>query len=86
VIGGYTPGNPFDALIVGYHEGEQILYAAKVRNGFAPLVRREVATKFKGLQTNTCPFANLYLPLQRVPLQRVGISPCSGSDQRNPLI
>ena len=34
VIGGYTPGNPFDALIVGYYEGERLLYAAKVRNGF----------------------------------------------------
>src|SRR4029450_1034006 len=25
VIGGYTPGNPFDSLIVGYYEGEQFL-------------------------------------------------------------
>jgi DNA ligase D-like protein (predicted ligase) len=59
VIGGYTPGNPFDALIVGYYEGERLQYAAKVRNGFVPLVRREVATKFKGLEIDTCPFANL---------------------------
>jgi len=59
VIGGYTPGNPFDALIVGYYEGGRFLYAAKVRNGFVPLVRREMATKFKGLETDTCPFANL---------------------------
>jgi len=33
VIGGYTPGNPFDALIVGYYEGQRLLYAAKVRDG-----------------------------------------------------
>ena len=59
VIGGYTPGNPFDALIVGYYEGETLLYAAKVRNGFVPLVRREVASRFKGLEIDTCPFANL---------------------------
>jgi DNA ligase D-like protein (predicted ligase) len=59
VIGGYTPGNPFDALIVGYYEGGKLLYAAKVRNGFVPLVRREVERKFKGLEVNTCPFANL---------------------------
>ncbi len=59
VIGGYTPGSPFDALIVGYYEGERLLYAAKVRNGFVPLVRREVASKFKGLEIDTCPFANL---------------------------
>jgi bifunctional non-homologous end joining protein LigD len=59
VIGGYTPGNPFDALIVGYYEGEQFLYAAKVRNGFVPQLRREVATRFKGLEIDSCPFANL---------------------------
>ena len=59
MIGGYTPGNPFDALIVGYYEGERLLYAAKVRNGFVPQVRREVASKFKGLEIDTCPFANL---------------------------
>jgi len=59
VIGGYTPGNPFDALIVGYYEGERLLYAAKVRNGFVPLVRREVASRLKGLEIETCPFANL---------------------------
>src|SRR6266498_1080701 len=59
VIGGYTPGNPFDALIVGYYEGEKLLYAAKVRNGFVPLVRREVASRFKGLEIDTSPFANL---------------------------
>jgi ATP-dependent DNA ligase len=59
VIGGYTPGNPFDALIVGYYEGGKLLYAAKVRNGFVPLVRREVASRFKVLEIDTCPFANL---------------------------
>jgi bifunctional non-homologous end joining protein LigD len=43
VIGGYTGGNPFDALIVGYYDGNELLYAAKVRNGFVSQVRREVA-------------------------------------------
>ena len=59
VIGGYTPGNPFDALIVGYYEGDDLMYAAKVRNGFVPRVRREIAQKFAGLEENSCPFANL---------------------------
>lgn len=31
VIGGYTPGKPFDSLIVGYYDGDGLLYAAKVR-------------------------------------------------------
>jgi ATP-dependent DNA ligase len=32
---GYTPGNPFHALIVGYYEGDKPYYVGKVRNGFA---------------------------------------------------
>jgi hypothetical protein len=39
--------------------GQAILYAAKVRNGFVPIVRREVARRFNGLEIDTCPFANL---------------------------
>jgi ATP-dependent DNA ligase len=52
VIGGYVPDNPFDSIIVGYYRDGKLLYAAKVRNGFVPNTRREVAA-------NTCPFANL---------------------------
>lgn len=59
VIGGYTPDHPFDALIVGYHEGEELYYVGKVRNGFVPRVRKEVHRNFKGLETDACPFANL---------------------------
>jgi len=59
VIGGYAPGNPFDAVIVGYYEGDKLYYAAKVRNGFVPRVRQEVYQRFKGLETDTCPFRNL---------------------------
>jgi bifunctional non-homologous end joining protein LigD len=33
VIGGYTPGNPLDAIIVGYYDDGKLLYAAKVKNG-----------------------------------------------------
>jgi bifunctional non-homologous end joining protein LigD len=56
VIGGYTPGNPFDALIVGVYNGDRLNFVAKVRNGFVPHVRREVFKSFKGLETATCPF------------------------------
>jgi len=59
VIGGYTPGNPFDALIVGYYEGDKLFYVGKVRNGFVPKVRRVVARKLKALEIETCPFDNL---------------------------
>jgi ATP-dependent DNA ligase len=35
------------------------MFAEKVRNGFVPHLRREVAERFKGLETDDCPFANL---------------------------
>jgi len=59
VIGGYTPDHPFDALIVGYYKDSDLYYVGKVRNGFVPQVRREVYRKFKGLEIDACPFANL---------------------------
>jgi len=59
VIGGYVPDNPFDSIIVGYYQDGKLLYAAKVRNGLVSHTRREVAAKLKGLEVNTCPFANL---------------------------
>ena len=52
VIGGYTPDNPLDALIVGYYEGDKLIFVSKVRNGFVPRLRREVWSKLKGLETN----------------------------------
>jgi bifunctional non-homologous end joining protein LigD len=59
VIGGYTPDNPLDALIVGYYVGDKRMYASEVRNGFVPRLRREVWSKLKHLQPDTCPFAKL---------------------------
>lgn len=41
------------------YEGDRLIYAAKVRNGFVPQVRHEVASRFKGLEIDACPFANL---------------------------
>jgi DNA ligase D-like protein (predicted ligase) len=59
VVGGYTPGNPFDALIVGFYQGKDLLFAARVRAGFVPATRREVLAEIKGLKTSKCPFVNL---------------------------
>ncbi len=59
VIGGYTPDNPLDALIVGYYESDKLIFASKVRNGFVPRLRREVWSKLKDLETDKCPFFNL---------------------------
>ena len=44
---GYTPDNPLDALIVGYYEGDNLMFATEVRNGFVPRLPREVWRKLK---------------------------------------
>jgi bifunctional non-homologous end joining protein LigD len=63
VIGGYLPaGRTFDALLVGYYEGDRLLFIAKVRNGFVPETRAQVMRRFAGLETDVCPFANLPEP------------------------
>ncbi|MGZ8488809.1 MAG: non-homologous end-joining DNA ligase, partial [Candidatus Binatia bacterium] len=53
VVGGYTPGNPFDAIVVGYYKGDKLYYAGKVRAGFVPHVRREVMTRMKPLSARS---------------------------------
>lgn len=60
VIGGYTLGtNTFDALVFGYFEGENLIYAARTRNGFTPATRAQLFRRFRGLEIDECPFANL---------------------------
>jgi DNA ligase D-like protein (predicted ligase) len=60
VIGGYIPGSHgFDSLIVGYYRGEDLVYVARVRNGFVPASRRQVFEKIRGLVSPTMPFVNL---------------------------
>ena len=60
VIGGYTIGTrAFDALVIGYYQDGQLLYAARTRNGFTPALRAQLFKKFRGLETHVCPFANL---------------------------
>jgi len=60
VIGGYFPGpHGFDSLIVGYYDGDKLMYVARTRNGFVPASRRQVFSKLKHLATPTCPFVNL---------------------------
>jgi bifunctional non-homologous end joining protein LigD len=60
VIGGYTVGGrSFDAVIFGYYEDDQLLYAGRTRNGFTPAIRADLFRRFTGLETTSCPFANL---------------------------
>jgi DNA ligase D-like protein (predicted ligase) len=60
VIGGYIPGtHGVDAIVVGYYRGENLIYVARVRNGFVPASRRQVFAKLKPLLISKCPFVNL---------------------------
>jgi bifunctional non-homologous end joining protein LigD len=43
VIGGYIPGaRGFDVLLVGVYETKELVFVAKVKNGFLPRVRDEI--------------------------------------------
>lgn len=60
VIGGYTVSERnFDALIFGLYENGSLQYVARTRNGFTPALRQQLFEKFRSLQTEKSPFANL---------------------------
>jgi DNA ligase D-like protein (predicted ligase) len=60
VIGGYIPGaHGLDSIVVGYYKGKDLVYVARVRNGFVPASRRQVFGKLKNLEVPDCPFVNL---------------------------
>jgi len=46
----------FDSIIVGDYRGKDLVYVARVRNGFVPASRRQL---LKGLVIPKCPFVNL---------------------------
>jgi bifunctional non-homologous end joining protein LigD len=60
VIGGFTPGvHGLDSIIVGYFQGEDLVYVARTRNGLVPATRGRVFEKLKPLTVAKCPFVNL---------------------------
>jgi bifunctional non-homologous end joining protein LigD len=60
VVGGYRPGDQgVDAILVGFYERTQLCFAAKVRAGFTPHLRRHVFGALKSLNAARCPFADL---------------------------
>ncbi len=60
VIGGYVPGtHGLDSIIVGYYKDGDLVYVARVRNGFVPASRRQLFEKLRSLVKPECPFANL---------------------------
>jgi bifunctional non-homologous end joining protein LigD len=64
VIGGYNPdGKTFSSILAGFYDGDRLIFAGKVRQGFNPASRRTLFNGLQPLKTNRCPFANL--PLNR---------------------
>ena len=64
VIGGYIPGaHGFDALLVGLYQNKQLVFTAKVKNGFVPRIRDRILPALENVRTAHCPFKNL--PEQR---------------------
>jgi ATP-dependent DNA ligase len=58
VIGGFFPGpHGIDSIVIGYYRGKDLIYVARVRNGFVPATRRMVYEKLKII--DRCPFVNL---------------------------
>jgi bifunctional non-homologous end joining protein LigD len=60
VIGGYIPGSHgLDSIVVGYYRGRDLVYVARVRNGFVPASRRQLFAKLRPFEIPDCPFVNL---------------------------
>jgi bifunctional non-homologous end joining protein LigD len=63
VIGGYTRPqggrSHFGALVVGYYDQGELIYAGKVGTGFSGKLLRELSKKFQAFIIPACPFANL---------------------------
>jgi bifunctional non-homologous end joining protein LigD len=60
VIGGYLSSTScFTSLLVGYYEGVDLLFIAKIKNGFTPKLKQDLCRLFKDYETAACPFANL---------------------------
>jgi bifunctional non-homologous end joining protein LigD len=60
VIGGYIPGaRGFDALLVGVYENKELIFAAKVKDGFVPRIRDEIFPALQKLRVVQCPFTEV---------------------------
>jgi bifunctional non-homologous end joining protein LigD len=59
-IGGYIPdAHRIDALLVGVYENKQLIFVAKVKDGFVARIRNEISQALKTLRASRGPFKNL---------------------------
>jgi len=63
VIGGFTPPQGarkyFGAVLVGYYEKKRLLFAGKVGTGFNTAQLATFHKRFKNVEQEACPFADL---------------------------
>jgi bifunctional non-homologous end joining protein LigD len=63
VIGGYTPPagarKHFGAILVGYFEGDRLIFAGKVGTGFTAKTLASLHKRFQERERDDCPFADL---------------------------
>ncbi|WP_312654488.1 DNA ligase D [Proteiniclasticum sp.] len=62
VIGGYTltskKRSGVSALLLGYYEGEELIYAGRAGTGFTQKIMKDLAQKFEPVIRKTSPFEN----------------------------
>jgi bifunctional non-homologous end joining protein LigD len=70
VIGGWTPlsdgRESIGALLVGFYEGEALVYAGKVGSGFDDRLLADLQHRLDARPRKTCPFAEVPAELRRV--------------------
>src|SRR5207248_3843187 len=63
VVGGYTPPQGarkyFGAILVGYYDGDDLVFAGKVGTGFTAKSLARLRKKFQGERRADCPFVDL---------------------------
>ena len=63
VVGGYTPPQGsrkyFGAILVGYYEGKELVFAGKVGTGFTERTLSILHKKFQRERRDDCPFVDL---------------------------
>jgi bifunctional non-homologous end joining protein LigD len=59
VVGGFSPGSPFDSILVGYYEKKKLMFCGRVRAGFTASTRRQLYGQLKPLIVAECLFTNL---------------------------
>jgi bifunctional non-homologous end joining protein LigD len=76
VIAGYTAPRAsrpyFGALLLGYYEGDRLIFASKVGTGFDTKALKSLYTQFQKVRMGTCPFANV--PTRRTERSGAGLS------------